>query len=632
MARGLGDRTDFVPSHHGDNVLPCDPLFTRLLSLAHRPNLRPAIRDVNTGVEKTLAELLSDVLALRRVLRASLTAATLGDLDDGKEVFINILAPGGYEFSVGILAALALGAAASAISVVQPVKEATYYVSKARSVAVLVATTSLDLGNALARDVQGTLNRDFVCVPINRFSEFPPTPMKDVVISSNKYLDPNSAGIVIFTSGTTGPPKGAVLRRAAIADGAMSFAEQLCLEHTDTSLHLLPVHHATGIWVGFFPFLQAGACIEFRSGSFDPQWTWDRWKRGGLTYFSGVPTIYMRMMRHYEEHLVKLPEHELAPYRESPLQFKAMMCGTSALPHPINDFWTQLMNGKRIIQRYGATETGVVFNMPFERELHDDIPDGSVGDVTLGVDVKLGPLPPDPSAVSSSTATLAAEQDDPDEGEILVRSFNMFSKYLHDPEATRLAHTPDGYFKSGDIGRRVRVPVAKAATPPTTSSSSGSPLSVKEYHFIVGRASVDIIKSGGYKISALDVERELLALPYTGEVMVVGVLDNEFGQRVAAAITLRTDATAQQFFRSHNRPPNDLKLDDLRADIRDRLAGYKLPTLLRIVHEPELPKTVSGKVIKKVLGAQYFHKDYRNDPQVQVWRRRDVEKQLTPKL
>ena len=95
---------------------------------------------------------------------------------------------------------------------------------------------------------------------------------------------------------------------------------------------------------------------------------------------------------------------------------------------------------------------------------------------------------------------------------------NYCDRYISDEKATTEAHDSDGYFKTGDIGRR-----------------SG------RFYFILGRASLDIIKSGGYKISALDIERDILSLPYIHEVMVVGVADEEYGQRVAAAISLRTD-------------------------------------------------------------------------------------------
>jgi malonyl-CoA/methylmalonyl-CoA synthetase len=130
---------------------------------------------------------------------------------------------------------------------------------------------------------------------------------------------------------------------------------------------------------------------------------------------------------------------------------------------------------------------------------------------------------------------------------------------------------------------------------------------------------MDIIKSGGYKISALDIEREILSLPYISEVMVVGVTDEEFGQRVAAVLSLQEEELGCDFFDSHGDGTILLTIDDLRRDLRKRLAGYKLPTLLKVV-EGDLPKTASGKVLKKVLGAKYFPDDYESCPGVQIWR------------
>lgn len=571
--RSRWDRNTFlVKEQLRNNVLPCDPLFTRLLSLAHRSIQRPAIRDLNTRIEKTHAELLTDVLTFREVLRSSLRSDILQALSNGEEVYISLVAAGGYEFAVAILAILGLGAAASPFSPVQPVQEACYYVNKVQSVAVVCSTAALKVGRDLAAEIVRTTNADFVCVPVRLSAERQHIVPKDMVVASRGYRDLNYPGIVIFTSGTTGPPKGGVLPLAAITDGALSFAEQLRLQDTDTVQHLLPVHHATGIWVTFFAPLLAGACIEFKSGSFDPAWTWDRWREGGITYFSGVPTIYMRMMRHYQEVLSKRPLHELAAYREAASKLRAALCGTSALPKPINDFWTALMNGRSIIQRYGSTEQGVIFNMPFEP--NSALPDGSVGEKCPGVDVRLS---------------------EGQEGEVLTKSFYMFSKYVHDPEATKNAFDAAGYFKSGDVARR-----------------DGS------YFFIVGRASVDIIKSGGYKISALDVEREILALPYVDEVMVVGVSDEEYGQRVAAVVSLSGSEMARNFLLEHDRSLTTLKLDDLRKDVRHRLATYKLPTLLRVI-AGEIPKGATNKVVKKLLGPHYFPQNYASIPEVQLW-------------
>ncbi|KAJ9652394.1 hypothetical protein H2198_008363 [Neophaeococcomyces mojaviensis] len=573
MVEDKWDRRKFVPYHQArNNVIPCDPLFTRLLTLAHRQTQRPAIRDLNAGIEKTTAELLSDAINFREVLRSRLRPETLTALNDGEEVYISLVAPGGYEFAVGILAILGLGAAASPFSPHQPVQEASYYVNKARSVAVVVSDSASTIGHDLAAEIQRTTNPHFVCVSVSAGLGQPYRPASSFVISSSGYRDLNSPGVVIFTSGTTGPPKGGLLPLAAITDGALSFAEQMRVSETDTVQHLLPVHHATGIWVTFFPFLLMGACIEFKSGSFSPEWTWNRWKEGGITHFSGVPTIYMRMMRHWQEKLSKLPADEREAYRRAPGQIRSALCGTSALPKPIDDFWAEMLNGRRIIQRYGSTEQGVIFNMPFDSD--SKVPDGSAGEASLGVDVRL-----------SEGA----------EGEVRSRSYYMFSKYIHDAEATKAAFDEDGYFKSGDMAERKG-----------------------KYYFITGRASVDILKSGGYKISALDIEREILSLPYVNEVMVVGVPDDEFGQRVAAVLSLSDSEAAQKYYQENNRKAGELKLDDLRSDVRNRLAGYKLPTLLRVI-EGELPKSATNKVVKKVLGPTYFPPNYSSIQEVQKW-------------
>lgn len=125
-----------------------------------------------------------------------------------------------------------------------------------------------------------------------------------------------------------------------------------------------------------------------------------------------------------------------------------------------------------------------------------------------------------------------------------------------------------------------------------------------DFYFILGRASIDIIKSGGYKISALDIEREILGLDYVAEVMCVPVEDEEFGNRVAAAIVLREDLR------------KSLTIDELRADLRKSLAGYKMPTLLRVVKE--IRKNATGKVIKKVLVGELFPPS--GSPEVQTWK------------
>ena len=530
-------------------MLPNSPFFSRLLRFAHEEVPRLAVRDVNTKAEKTYLELLTDVLAVRSALRRSLRDETIEELSKGDEIYIGVIAPGGYEFSVAMLAVLALGAAVVPMSTALPVGEALYFVEKSQQVALLCSQSSQSLGRELAAHIRASRGSQLPCITVAPHLQKVPFAATNIRISSDRFLDDNAAGVVIFTSGTTGPPKGSVMRRAYIHDSALALADHYHVTQTDVLQHVLPVHHATGVGAMFFPFLYAGACIEYRSGGFSPGWMWERWRQGGLTFFSGVPTMYMRMKRYFEQHLTKSPDRD--EYVKGAKQIRAMLCGTSALPSPIQAFWTDIRDGKRVLTRYGATEYGGVFMVRLEP---GETPPNSVGEVVSGIEVKLS---------------------EGDEGEVLTKSHSMFSRYLDDDAATAAAHDENGFFKTGDIARKEG-----------------------KYYYILGRASLDIIKSGGYKISALDIEREILALPYIEEVMVVGVEDEEFGQRVAALISLRNDQDMQQ-----------LKIGQLRADLRERLAGYKMPTLLRVV-EGELPKTSTGKVLKRVLGPKYFPPDW----------------------
>ncbi|KAI6779689.1 uncharacterized protein J7T54_005719 [Emericellopsis cladophorae] len=166
-----------------------------------------------------------------------------------------------------------------------------------------------------------------------------------------------------------------------------------------------------------------------------------------------------------------------------------MLCGTSALQENVQDFWTAT-RGRPILTRYDATEIPGCLRVSSHLR---GIPKGSVGQPLPVVELQISP-----------------------EGELLVKTPNMLAKYLMDPDATKNAHDADGWYQTGDIARREGY-----------------------FYFIVGRALVDMVKSGSYKISALDVERACLSLPYVNEAIVVGVEEEEFGQRVGAVLTVK---------------------------------------------------------------------------------------------
>ena len=550
------DRSHFAPRHIGSNVFPNFSLFSRLVRLAHKPSLI-AVKDVTFDYTATYQQLVTDVLLFRNVLYEVLDQSIREKLSHDEEVFINLLGPGGYEFTVAFLAIMALGAVIVPISVDLPVKEATHLAMKSKSVGVVYAERCRSLAQELKAAMTMSPGLEFKCIQVTPYLLRPLLSLEQLIISSHAYMDLNKSGLVIFTSGTTGPPKGAVRRRGFFHDVATMFADQYDMREGNIVLHVLPVHHATGVTMTLLPFLQCGGCIEFRSGGFDVAWTWERISQGGLNFFSGVPTMYMRLMAYFEQNIIKLPPDQVRRYVDGARRIRHMLCGTSALPRPLQDKWTKIRDGKPILTRYGGTEFGNVFSVSPWLE---NVPDGSVGIKMSGVDVKLSPDP---------------------EGEVLIRSPVMLSKYVFDPEATKAALDENGYFKTGDIARREG-----------------------DFYFILGRESVDIIKTGGYKISALDIEREILGLDYVSEVAVVGVDDEEFGQRVAAAIVLKSDFAKE-----------GLPIAKLRKDLREGLAGYKMPTLLRVVEE--LKKNATGKVVKKLLVSELFPEAKHQD--VQRW-------------
>jgi malonyl-CoA/methylmalonyl-CoA synthetase len=357
----MDDRTLHVPPQSGRDILPCHSLFQRLLRFAHQQPPRLAIRDGNTGSEATHIQLLSDVLAMKERLWNTLGQDVQLALQRKEEVYIALLAPGGHAYAVGLLAILAVGAAAVPMTVALPPEEALYFATKSRAAAVLVSPDALRLGVALEKLVKQQDVRSYLtCIPVEPCLWTTPLSPEEIIISADLYLDDNAPGVVIFTSGTTGPPKGSVMRRAYTFDGALAVADHYGVTQDDILLHLLPVHHATGLGIMFFPFLISGALIEFRSGSFSPEWTWERWRKGGITFFSGVPTIYMRMMRHYQRAIAH--ETNVREYVDGARRLRACICGTSALPKPIADFWAEIL-GRKILLRYGASEIGAPFKV-----------------------------------------------------------------------------------------------------------------------------------------------------------------------------------------------------------------------------------------------------------------------------
>jgi acyl-CoA synthetase (AMP-forming)/AMP-acid ligase II len=233
---------------------------------------------------------------------------------------------------------------------------------------------------------------------------------------------------------------------------------------------------------------------------FDPKVIWERWQEGGSTMFMAVPTIYSRLNDYFDAHIRGTEQEDAA--RAGARALRLVVSGSAALPTPIKSKFAEI-TGQTLLERYGMTEIGMALSCGLEVEKRVD---GSVGWPLPGVEVRL---------TEKETGRMVDGVDE--DGMIEIKGGNVFREYWRKPEATSSEFTADGWFKTGDVARR---------------DLTGA-------YFIQGRASVDLIKSGGYKISALEVERKMLALDAIQEVAVVGLADQEWGQRVAAVVKFR---------------------------------------------------------------------------------------------
>jgi malonyl-CoA/methylmalonyl-CoA synthetase len=355
-------------------------------------------------------------------------------------------------------------------------------------------------------------------------------------------LTPERRALMVYTSGTTGRPKGVVTTHATLTAQVTSLIEAWGWVPEDRILLVLPLHHLHGILNVLACALWAGACCEMLP-AFDAERVWDRMASGRLTVFMAVPTIYRKLIAAWE---AAPPERQRA-YREGSGGVRLMVSGSAALPVQTLERW-RAITGHTLLERYGMTEIGMALSNPLRGTRRP----GFVGTPLPGVQVRL--VDERGGNVPSGTP-----------GEIEVRGDTVFLEYWGRPEATRDAFR-DGWFRTGDVG------VAEDGA-----------------YRILGRTSVDIIKTGGYKVSALEIEEVLRTHPEVVECAVVGVADPEWGERVAAAVEVRTGYS--------------LDLEHLKEWARTRLAPYKIPRALRVV--PSLPRNAMGKVTKADVAALF---------------------------
>ncbi|ETW23962.1 acyl-CoA synthetase [Mycobacterium gastri] len=336
---------------------------------------------------------------------------------------------------------------------------------------------------------------------------------------------PDAVAMVIYTSGTTGLPKGVQLSRRAIAADLDALADAWQWTADDVLVHGLPMYHVHGLVLGLLGSLRVGNRFV-HTGKPTPA---GYGAAGGTLYF-GVPTVWSRVAAD------QAAAEALRPAR-------LLVSGSAALPVPVFDKLVAL-TGHRPIERYGASESLITVSTRADGERRP----GWVGLPVAGVQTRLVDDGGDPVPHDGETV-----------GSLQVRGPTMFEGYLNRPDATAEAFDADGWYRTGDVA---------------VVDAGGM-------HRIVGRESVDLIKSGGFRIGAGEIETVLLGHPDVAEAAVVGVPDADLGQRIVAYVV------------------GSANPDDLIQFVAEQLSIHKRPREVRMVES--LPRNALGKVLKKQL-------------------------------
>ena len=459
----------------------------------------------------------------RDLLHTSSQIATylLQDAEDLEEQRVVFLIPSGFEYVATQWGIWQAGGIAVPLCISHPRPELEYVITNSGA-SIIIAHPHFE---SILRPIATEQNLRFILT-----SETLP-----VSVGRLPFVDITRRALILYTSGTTGKPKGVVTTHSNIQAQVTSLITAWEWTSSDSILHILPLHHIHGIVNVLTCALWAGAECHILS-KFDAETAWNRICDGDLTLFMAVPTIYVKLIAAWETASSERQKN----MRAGCAKMRLMVSGSAALPVQVLEKW-QTISSHFLLERYGMTEIGMALSNP----LHGQRYSGYVGQPLPFVQVRL---------VNESGELVPPGTP----GEIQVKGPTVFLEYWQNPQATAKAFR-DGWFCTGDMA----------------VVENGN-------YRIFGRMSVDIIKTGGYKVSALEIEEVLLFHPDIQECAVVGVVDPEWGERVCAALVLQ--------------PQRQLTLESFRNWAKEQLAVYKVPT--RIMTVEELPRNAMGKVTK----------------------------------
>jgi len=348
--------------------------------------------------------------------------------------------------------------------------------------------------------------------------------------------DSDLPALIVYTSGTTGPPKGVVLSRRAIAANLDALADAWGWTNADIVAQALPLFHVHGLVLGLLGPLRLGGGVR-HVGRFSPE-AISTALADDATMLFAVPTMHGRL----------LAAAQTNPAIASALGgARLIVSGSAALPARIHEAFTAA-TGQRIIERYGMSEALMITSARFDGPR---IP-GAVGTPLLGVQLR----------ITDDAGDLLPDGDPETIGNVELKSTALFDAYLGNPVATSGAFR-DGWFRTGDVGSLDHEGVLRLS----------------------GRSSTDLIKTGGYRVGAGEIEAALLEHPAVLEAAVLGIPDDDLGERIAAWIVIE--------------PDNDVTDEVLMAHIANHLSPHKRPRVITRIDE--LPRNALGKVQKRRL-------------------------------
>lgn len=454
----------------------------------------------------------------------NISANLLNGKSDLNEARITFLVPPSFEYTAVQWGIWAAGGLAVPLCVLHPLPSIQYVLEDTQAEIVIASEDYIEF----LKPLEAAIGISIISL--------------ESVLKENKSelpnIDSERRAMILYTSGTTNKPKGVVTTHNNIEAQVTALVNAWEWHKDDSILNILPLHHVHGIINVMSCALWSGAKCEFIP-KFDAEKVWNILASGRLTLFMAVPTIYYKLISFWEE----ASSEEQKRLSETASKFRLMVSGSAALPVPVLEKWREI-TGQTLLERYGMTEIGMGLSNSYRNERRP----GHVGLPLPGVEMRL---------VDAENKAVAANEP----GEFQIKGPSVFNEYWQKPEATQKAFTEDGWFITGDIGML----------------NNG-------LYKILGRDSVDIIKSGGYKISALEIEDVLRKHEFIDDCAVVGLADEEWGEVVSACVVS---------------DKNELDFKSISNWLKEELPAYKIPR--NYIIRKELPRNVLGKVTKNEL-------------------------------